>query len=401
MAEYLVKVADERGRVLEQVENARSEAELRDRFTQQGYLVYYVKPRGLMAGGPRLRRRRVKQAQFVVFNQQFLTLIKAGLPILHALDLLIRRQRNAYFQALLNNVRDRVKSGESLSEAFEVQGVFPKIYTTTLLAGERSGNLQEVLGRYVGFERLVLSFRKKMISSLIYPGLLITFLIVMLTFLFVWVIPRFGELYAQLGRELPAITVAMLEVGRVAQNYFPFIAAGLAAALLLFWRWKKTEAGDRWFDNLRLSIPLLGGVWLKYQVAVFCRMMATLLAGGLPLVPSLETAAASMQSRQIARGIGEATQRVREGWPLSRGLEEHTQVPELAIEMVEVGESTGALPEMLTSVAEFYEEDVQNSLAAAMSLIEPIILIIMGVMVAFVLLSLYMPIFTLGAGGMR
>jgi type IV pilus assembly protein PilC len=400
MAEFLVRAADERGHVLEHAETGVSAAEVRDRFSQQGYLVYSVKPRGLLTVGQITvpRRRKVKLADFVIFNQQFVTLIRAGLPIAQALDLLSRRQQNPYLRSLLENVRDRVKSGELLSSAFEAQGVFPKVYTTTLMAGEKSGNMEEVLGRYIGFQRMALSFRKKLISSLIYPAILVIGVIVMFTVLVTWVVPQFGELFTELNVELPAITVFTLGIGHFVTKYLVFIIVGLALSVFLAWRWKNTAAGAEQMDRMRLRLPLLGQVWLKYQVAVFSRMMSTLLQGGLPLVPALETAGASMQSRLIANGLRVASVRVREGQPLSRSMEQTGVFPELSIEMMEVGESTGALPGMLTSVAEFYEEDVQNALTAAMSLIEPAILIVMGVVVGFVLVSLYLPIFSMGSG---
>jgi type IV pilus assembly protein PilC len=403
MAEYLVKVADERGHVSQQLENARSEAEVRDRFSQQGYLVYDIKPRGLLAGGEfRLpRRRHVKMSQFVIFNQQFVTLIRAGLPILNALDLLVKRHKEGFFRTLLDNVRERVKSGELLSEAFAAQGVFPKIYTTTLLAGEKSGNLEEVLSRYVSFQRLAMTFRKRLLASLVYPALLITLVVVMLTFLVTYVVPQFANLYTQLGSQVPPLTEFMLGVGRAAQKYLWVALIGLAAAGFGIWRFTRSDTGAQRLDQARMAIPLLGGIWLKYQVAVFSRMMATLLSGGLPLVSALDTAGASIQSRFVRKAVSYATQKVREGRPLSRSLEETGSFPELTVEMLEVGESTGSLPAMLTSVAEFYEEDVQNALTAAMSLVEPAILIVMGTIVAFVLISLYLPIFTLGAGGIH
>jgi type IV pilus assembly protein PilC len=405
MAEFVIRMADERGHVLEQMENGVSSGEVRERFTQQGYLVYWVKPRSILAGGQlRLpRRRKIKMDQFVVFNQQFVTLIRAGLPILTALDLLIRRQRNQYFKTLLENVRDRVKSGELLSEAFAAQGAFQRIYTTTLLAGEKSGNLEEVLNRYIGFQRLAIAFRKKLLASLVYPTLLAILVVVMLAFLVTYVIPQFATLYTAIGRPeaIPPLTQVMLAIGVGAQQYaVPAVAVLLIVGALL-WRWASSESGGMYLEHLRSRIPLLGGISLKYQVAVFSRMLATLLSGGLPLVPALETAGASMHSRLLAKSIGKAAVRVREGASLSQSLEETGTIPDLAVEMIEVGESTGALPAMLTSVAEFFEEDVQTALTAAMSLIEPAILIVMGIIVAFVLISLYLPIFTLGAGGVR
>ncbi len=399
MPEFVVKAADERGHVLEQFESAPSEAEVRDRYAHQGFLVYSVRLRGLFAAGG-TPRGRLKMDQFVIFNEQFVTLVHAGLPIVNALDLLIRRQRNASFRALLESVRDRVRAGSLLSDAFAAHAVVPRLYTTTLLAGEKSGNLEEVLRRYIAFQRLAVAFRKKLASALIYPALLLCLVTGMLTFLVTSVVPQFADLYSQLNAELPPSTVFMLELGTGVQHYFPFIIAGIVLLALFLWRWRQTESGAARLDRARLALPVLGDIWLKYQVAIFGRMMATLLAGGLPLVPALETAGNSMQSRILAQAIGGAAQRVREGRALSRSLEETKAFPELAVEMTEVGESTGALPAMLTSVAEFFEEDVETALTRAMSLIEPVILIVMGVIVAFVLLSLYWPIFAISAGGM-
>ncbi len=395
MAEFLVKIADERGHLLQQVEQGYSEAEVRDRFAQQGYLVYWVKPQGLLSGGVR-RRRRLKQNSFLVFNQQFLTLIRAGLPILNGLDLLIKRQRDAYLQQLLENVRDRVKGGEMLSDAFAAQRVFPKIYTTTLLAGEKSGNLDEVLNRFINFQRLAMTFRKKLFVSLIYPTLLVSVVLVMVTFLFTYVVPKFAVLFESLNAQLPAITLFMLAVGVIAQKYAPFILIAVVVAGIVLWRWKSTEGGADRIDRVILSMPLLGEIRLKHQVASFSRMLSTLLQGGMPLVPSLETAGSSMTSQRIIKGVMRACVRVREGQGLAGSLEEQEIFPSLAVEMIEVGESTGALPAMLNSVADFYEEDVQTALAASMALIEPLILIVMAIFVGGVLASLYLPIFSLG-----
>lgn len=403
MAEFLIRMADERGHVLEQVENGPSQDDVRERFAQQGFLVYWVKPRGMLAGGGlRLhRRRRVKLDDFIIFNAQFLTLIRAGLPILTSLELLLKRQRSPVFRSVLENVRDRVRTGELLSEAFLAQGIFPKIYTTTLLAGEKSGNLEEVLTRFIAFQRVASAVRKKLLASLVYPALLIVGVIVILTVLLNFVIPKFQLLFADFGSELPKITVFTLSVGSAIRGYFFIIFPAIFAVLFLIWRWGKSESGAQRVDRLRLGVPLIGSIWLKYQISMFSRMLSTLLTGGIPLMPALQTAADSMQSRLISRATREAAEKVREGSPLSRSLEEAGVFPNLAVEMIEVGESTGALPAMLTSVAEFYEEDVQTALVAALSLIEPAILIVMGAIVAFVLISLYLPIFTLSGGGIH
>ncbi|HTJ86523.1 MAG TPA: type II secretion system F family protein [Terriglobales bacterium] len=396
MAEFLIKIADERGRLQQQVETGYSEAEVRDRFAQQGYLVYWVKPKGLLAGGGR-RSKKVRSSTFLVFNQQLLTLLKAGLPILGSLDLLIKRQKDSHFRSLLQNVRERVKGGEMLSEAFAAQHIFPRIYTTTLMAGEKSGNMDEVLTRYIGFQRLALTFKKKLVVSLVYPALLITVVTCMLIFLVTYVVPQFAKLYEDLNAQLPAITLFMLNIGTHAQRYAPAGVIGIIVIVILLWRWKASDRGAETIDRALLSLPLVGDILLKHQVATFSRMLSTLLAGGMPLVPCLETAGASMSSRKILLGVQEAVVRVREGQTLAKSLEEQEMFPELSVEMIEVGESTGALPSMLNSVAEFYEEDVQTALGAAMALIEPLILIFMAVVVGGILISLYLPIFSLGS----
>src|SRR6202451_687282 len=397
MAEFVVKIADERGRMHQQVEQGYSVAEVRDRFASQGYLVYWVKPQGVLSGGFSLRRGlKLKQSSFLVFNQQFLTLLKVGLPILNSLDLLIKRQRDPSLQQVLENVRERVKGGELLSDAFATHAVVPKIYTTTLMAGEKSGNIDEVLTRYINFQRLAMTFRKKLFVSLIYPTLLVSVVMIMVTFLFTYVVPKFADLFNSLDAQLPAITVFMLAVGQNVQKYFPYGFVGAILAVFVFMRWKRTDGGADTIDRVILSLPMLGDIRLKHQVSAFCRMLSTLLQGGLPLVPSLETAGSSMSSRRILKGVTSAGTRVREGQSLASSLEAQKIFPELAVEMIEVGEATGALPAMLNSVAEFYEEDVQTALGASMALIEPLILIIMAIFVGGVLISLYLPIFTLG-----
>ena len=399
MAQFLVKVADEQGHLRQQVEHGYSEAEVHDRFTQQGYLVYWVKPRTILSrgGGQFGQRGKLRQSTFLIFNQQFLTLIKAGLPILTSLDLLIKRQRDKFLLRRLENVRERVKGGELLSDAFAAQQVFPKMYTTTLMAGEKSGSMEEVLGRYISYQRMVQTFRKKLLVSLVYPALLVSVVTLMLIFLITYVVPRFADLFNNLGAQLPAITVFMLSLGLNAQKYGWVVLLVGAVAIVMLLRWKQSDRGAEQIDRFLLSLPLVGEIRLKYQVANFSRILATLLQGGLPLVPAMETAGESMSSRQMVNGVNAAAELVKEGQSLAHSLEAQKMFPDLAVEMLEVGESTGALPAMLGSVAEFYEEDVQTALSAAMALIEPMILIVMAVFVGGILISLYMPIFTLGA----
>jgi type IV pilus assembly protein PilC len=394
MAEFVIKLADERGRVQEQVQTAATADELRARFAHAGYHVFSVKARGGAFSGT--SRRKVKLEPFLIFNQQFLTLIRAGLPILGSLQMLGKTQKNAHFSAQLDDVSTRVKTGESLSSAFEAQSGFPLMYTTTLLAGERSGNLQEVLERYVNFQRVALTFRKKLISSLIYPAVLVTLVMGLMTFMFTVVIPQFATLYDQMGNKLPAITTYLLAFGKWMQHSLVYLVLALIVIAFGLWRFLRTDRGRDVSDGIRIKLPVLGKIWLKYQVALFSRTLSTLLTGGLPLVPSLETAARSISSRRVSKAVMASITTVREGKSLAESLTGTGVFPTMASEMIAVGEQTGALPAMLNSAAEFYEEDVATALTAALALIEPAILIVMGIVVVFILISLYLPIFSMG-----
>ena len=394
MAEFVVKLADERGRIQEQVQVAGTAEELRSRFSQAGYYVYSVKPRGLRGVGS--SRKRANLEAFIIFNQQFLTLVRAGLPILGSLDMLVKGQKNPTFRAQLENVAARVRTGESLSAAFESQGGFPLIYTTTLLAGERSGQLEDVLARYLAFQRISLSFRKKLIASLMYPCMLIVMVLALFVFLISFVVPRFAMLYDQLGTNLPAATRMLLAVGNNFQHYIFYLLAALALIVYGLIRYAKTTSGAARIDRFRITMPIFGNIWRKYQVALFVRTLSSLLTGGLPPVPSLETAARSISSNTIAEAVMASVGSVREGKSLAQSLEKTGVFPDLAVEMIDVGESTGALPQMLNSVAEFFEEDVQTALTASLALIEPAILIVMGSVVVVILIALYLPIFSLG-----
>src|SRR5215472_1829423 len=395
MAEFVIKLADERGRVMEQVQTASTADELRARFTHAGYHVFSIKSRGGIGG---LGRRKVKLEQFLIFNQQFLTLIRAGLPILGSIQMLGKTQKNAHFAAQLEDVANRVKTGEALSAAFEAQSGIPVMYTTSLLAGERSGNLQEVMERYVNFQRVSLTFRKKLISSLIYPGVLLTLVCALMVFMFTVVVPQFAKLYDQLGNRLPGITLDLLAFGTFMQHNVLWLLLGAVIAGFVLWRFSATDKGRDFFDGVRIKLPIAGKIWVKYQVAQFSRTLSTLLTGGLPLVPSLETAARSISSRRVSKAVMGSITTVREGKSLAESLQRTNVFPSLATEMIQVGEQTGALPQMLNSVAEFFEEDVATALTAALALIEPIILIFMGIVVVIILISLYLPIFSLGAG---
>jgi type IV pilus assembly protein PilC len=395
MAEFVLKYADGRGQIHQQVATAASEKELRERYSQQGFLIYSVKSRAIAAPAFTRRPKKLDLEKFLILNQQFVTLIRAGLPILKSLDLLAERLTDAKLGPYVKAVRDEVRNGTLLSDAFRQQGVFPKIYVTSVMAGEKSGSLTEVLDRYISYQKLSLAVRKKVLVSLMYPSVLIVLVVLLMVFLVTYVVPTFATLYASMNAQLPSMTVLLITIGTTARKYIVLIAAALVGGIFLFRWWTRKDASREAIDRFKLKMPIFGEMWLKYQVAQLGRILSTLLTGGIPLVQAMETAAESLGTPLLERAVSTAGRNVREGQPLSASLRSSGLVPPLAVDMIEVGESTGALPAMLNSVAEFFEEDVNTGMQATLSLIEPAIMIFMGSFVAFVLISLYLPIFSL------
>ncbi|MDZ7637986.1 MAG: type II secretion system F family protein [Bryobacterales bacterium] len=398
MAEYVLKFADSRGKIHQKVEEAESESLLRESYTQQGYLVYSVRSKSAadqLSGGFFARRKKLNMERFLVFNQQFVTLIRAGLPILKALDLLAERLSDPKMAGYLRRIRDEVKGGALISEAFRAQRIFPSIYVTSLMAGEKAGSLEEVLDRYIQYQRLTLAVRKKLILSLIYPSFLIVLVLLLIVFLVTYVVPSFAELYNSMSAQLPVVTRVLIAFGTTSKDYVLGLVALVVLGAAGFRWWARGEAAKEKLDRMKLRLPIAGDIWIKFQVSQFSRILATLLTGGIPLLPALETASESLESRLLRRAIGSASRAVKEGQPLSAALSATGIFPPLSIDMIEVGESTGALTTMLSSVAEFFETDVNTRMTAALSLIEPAIMIFMGIFVAFVLIALYLPIFSL------
>ncbi|MFL6451503.1 MAG: type II secretion system F family protein [Bryobacteraceae bacterium] len=397
MAEFVLRYADPRGQMHEQVAEAPSEREARDRLSQQGYLVYSVRAKDLGArlSGMTQRRKTVNLEKFLVFNQQFVTLIKAGLPILQGLDLLADKLTDEKLGRHIRAVRDEVKTGTVLSDAFARQHVFPSIYVTSVLAGEKSGSLAEVLERFITYQRLTLALRKKLLVSLLYPAILLVLVTCLIVFLVTYVVPNFASLYSSMEAKLPAATRILIAVGTTARSYVLFGIALFFVLIGAAFVWSRRPSSQETLDRVKMRLPLVGEVWTKYQVAQLSRVLGTLLVGGIPLVQGLETAGRSLGSLLLKKVLDRTAVLVREGKPLSSSLASSGIVPPLAVDMMQVGESTGALPQMLTSVAEFYEDDVSTRMTALLSLIEPAIMIFMGIFVAFVLVALYLPIFSL------
>ena len=396
MPEFVCKFSDAQGQVQQQVETWSSEEELRRDYTDRGLVLYSVKlHRPLRFDSDRGYRGHLNLEQFIIFNQQFVTLIRAGLPILRSLELLVENTKNRRLVAYLDAVHSDVRTGMPLSEAFRLRGAFPPIYTTSLMAGEKSGSLPEVIDRYVRYQKLSLSVRKKILVSLIYPTVLVTLVVAMVVFLVTFVVPEFAGLYDSMGAQLPYMTRVLVSVGVTVNENLMLIVATVLGVIGLLAFWLRSETARDFIDRVKLRVPFFGQIWVKYQVSQFCRLLSTLLAGGIPLVQALETTGQSLDSRLLREKMTKAQEMVTEGQLLSESLAAARIFPSLAVEMVHVGESTGALSEMLNSVADFFDDDVSTHMAAILSLIEPAIMIFMGIFVAFVLVSLYLPIFSL------
>jgi len=401
MGEFVCKVGDATGHVFQQLETAQSEVEARQKLADRGFYVYGVRPNltvGRLLGGRRASRK-LPGNDFQIFNQQFNTLVKAGLPILKALDLLADRAALPKIRPIVDDVRVRVRDGALLSDAVEATGMFPPVYSTALRAGEKSGDLPGVLDDYISYQRTTAGLKKKLIGVMIYPVILIVVASCIVSYLVAYVIPQFAKLYSDLGNKLPGPTQFLIDVVVGYRAWLVAAAAAVIFGAIFIFLWSRTQSGSIWVDRMTLKLPVAGGVWIKFQMAQFTRTLGTLLRGGTPLVTALSTAANAMNSRLVANSIDNASQRVREGATLHASLADTKMIPDLALDMIEVGEASGALAPMLGSVATFYEEESSMKIEALIRVIEPAILIIMAMLIFFILVALYLPLFSLQPGG--
>jgi type IV pilus assembly protein PilC len=362
---------------------------------RRGGHVFEIKRHGFrLPGGKGGRRGRVKMADFLVFNQELIALLKAGLPVVRSFEILLERQESPALRAVLQDVKDRVNSGASISEAFAEQGdIFPRLYWTSLKAGEKSGEIEGVLRRYLKYQKTIIAISRKVVSTLVYPAILILLSTMLIGVLMTFVIPKFQEFFADFDADLPLLTVIVVGIASfLRDNVLWFFPAVLFAAWL-GWRWVRTPAGRQWTDGFLLKVPFLGGLFQRFAITQFTRSLSTLLAGGTPLVPSLENAADAIGNRHISRRVREVVPKVREGGELWQALESTGIFTNLTIEMIKVGETSGALEEMLTAVSDFYDEEIDVLLGRVITLVEPAILVLMGGVIMTILLSVYLPIF--------
>jgi len=396
--QFVARVGTPDGRVVEQTHTAPNEGILRGELEKRGLHVFELRRRGL--GGFRIpgfiaRHKKVDPQDFLVFNQELAALLRAGLPLLQALDLIVDRMADSNFETVLQDVRERIRTGEDLSNAFTAhQEMFPRLYPSALKAGERSGELEAVIRRFIRYQQLVLDARKRVVSALIYPAVLVGLSIVMILIMMTFVVPRFEQFFTGTDVKLPLITRIMVGTGTGIQDNWLLILVVLAGGGFSFWQWKDTRSGRRALDRFILRVPFLGPVFHRFGLAEFCRSLGTLLSGGLPLVPSLEISVAAVGNAFIRDRLEPTIQEVREGESFHESLERGGVFTDLAVDMVEVGEATGALDEMLSTVADFLDEQVETRMARILTLIEPAMLVFMGIVIGVILVSLYLPLFS-------
>jgi type IV pilus assembly protein PilC len=396
MPEFIVRVGTPDGTIAERHVQALSIRAAEDELRQQGMHVFETRRgsihlRDLLPRGKKI----ISTERFLLFNQELLALVKAGLPILQSFDIMLERQKNLRFKEVLADVREKLKSGVALSDAFAAYGdAFPPIYSTSLRAGERSGDLEGVLRRFLRYQKIIVNLRKRVIGALIYPTILIILSLGMVFVMLTRVIPKFAEFYQGFGAELPWFTTLMINVSKTLNTNLPIVAIVAVIGFFVFRRWINTSGRIRW-DHLKMQIPLAGGILHRFAIMQFTQSLGTLLSGGTPMVPSIEIASQSVTNQSMASKIFGIVQNVREGEPLWRSLENTGAMSDLAVEMIKVGESTGALTEMLGNVSEFYDEEIESRLTRMVSAIEPIILVFMGGVIAVLLYAFYLPLFQL------
>jgi type IV pilus assembly protein PilC len=393
--QFVCRLGTPDGRVIQEVHTASDEKALRRELERRGLHLFEARRSGLSFALPNFRRRRkaVSQGDFMIYNQELASLLKAGLPLLQALDMMLERMKPGRFQEVLSDIRNRVRSGEEMSDAFERYAeMFPRLYPASLKAGERSGELEAVLRRFVRYLKLVGDARKRVTSALVYPAVLVLMSIAMVGVLSLYVVPKFEDFFNTLEIELPLPTRITLGLSSFMTNNLLWVVLVVVAAAVFFQRWRKSDAGSYALDRFKLRVPLIGPILHRFALSEFSRSLATLLSGGIPLVPAFEIGTQAVGNSYVRRRLQPTIQKVREGKAFYQALEDSGVFTALAINLVKVGEETGALDEMLTNVSDFFDEQVETRLGRVLSLLEPLLMVFLGLVVAMLLLSIYLPL---------
>lgn len=398
MSTYRCKIGTSDGRVLEKEFEADSREALQASLEEQGFFVFKIRKLAFQwftktAGGGGLSGRR-----FLALNQEMLVLIRSGLPILQVLDTLVDRMEAGGLLNTLQDIRTDVKGGSSLSDAFgRFPKMFPQLYVASLRAGEQSGDLPITLGRYIEYQKRVEAIKAKVKSATFYPALLAIAVTVVISFLLLYVIPTFTQVYADANVELPLLTRIVISFANGLVAGLPLWLPALIVALFSLRMYAKTEGGSLIADRLKLRLPFFGELLNEYALSTFCRTFGTTLASGIPIVQAMQMSRGTLNNRVLERQLNGAIHRIQEGAKISESLEQTGNFPVIALRMIGVGETSGSLVDMLMDVSEYYEDEVERRLDRLTTMVEPLMMMTMGLLIGAIVVAMYIPIFQMGA----
>lgn len=396
---FTCKIGSADGRIIEKEFEAATADILRQSLVSQGFFVFSVSKKPfqfLWARGA--SRKKIDTKSLITFNKELLVLIKSGLPIIHALDTILERIDKGRLADVLEIIRDDIKGGSSLSDAFERHpSTFSHLYVASIRAGERTGDLPQTIVRYVNFLKKTEEFRKKVITALFYPTILLSVAFIAITLLLVYVVPTFSQVYADAGSKLPLPTQILIDFTSVLKRYFLLLVGFVVLAIYCFRQWVATVSGRYVVDKFVLKIPVIGDILSKYSVVSFTRTLATIIESGIPIVESLKMSVGTLNNKVLEERLVAAIRRVEEGVSLSVAIDGARLMPVLALRMLSVGESTGALEEMLEAISEYFEEELDQRMHLLSTAIEPAIMIIMGLVIGTIIVTMYLPVFKIGA----
>jgi len=403
MPQFAYRIAKGDGTILEDRTEAEDEVTLREQLEGKGYLVFSIR-RAAGFSLPQIRfdfKSKLTPREFLAFNQEFLALIKAGLPIIRALDILVDRVELSSFREALRGIRQEIKGGSSIADAMsKYPQQFPELYVSSLRAGERSGNLAEIIERYNQYQRRMIAVWKKVRAALTYPIFLLAVSFAIVAFLLVYVMPTFSEIYRESDAQIPLPTQILLHFVQLLRGNILWIILALGASVFFLRVWSRTASGRVSLQRFFLRLPLVGDIMIKSYLIQITRTLSAILSGGIPLVTALEMVADAITNQAVSVKVHEMRERVKEGISLASAFEKTGFMPRLTVEMVGVGEATGALEQLLTNAAEFHEEELDILLARVTTWVEPLLLLFMGTMVATIVIIMYLPVFNL-AGTIR
>lgn len=395
MALFSCKIGSADGKIIEKEFEAISEDILRQGLLAQGYFVFTIKKKPFQfVWNKGITRKKIDIKGLITFNQELLVLIKSGLPIIQSLDTILERVDNARLAEILEIIRDDIKGGSSLSDAFERHpSVFSHLYIASIRAGERTGDLPQTIKRYITFLKKTEGFKKKVITAMFYPAILMVVAFTAVTLLLVYVVPTFSQVYADAGSKLPVPTLVLIGFTSVLKKYFLLFLGMIFFGVYLFNKWAATPSGRYSVDTFKLRIPVIGDIFAKYAIVSFTRTLATIIESGIPIVESLKMSVGTLNNKVLESRMLAAIKRVEEGVSLSVAIDGAHLMPSLALRMLSVGESTGALEEMLESISDYFEEELDQRLHLLSTAIEPAIMILMGLVIGAIIVTMYLPVF--------